>query len=150
VENLYASREGQVRLATLLSRAFADISAARKSRSTIPPGMSRPSDIKRAVIEALRECDRYSISPPAELIDLVERLFESAPDNRRRNEIRFPALLIEAARAHVETNLSGRALARELRKRGFKAADRTVARYQKDPRFSARVKQFKRTVPSKL
>jgi hypothetical protein len=143
--NLYATRAGQVEIAAQLNRILNDIEADRYSRGTISEGLGRPNDVKRFVIQALRECERYSISPAPELIDLVERLFGSASDDNRRDEIKFPKLLIEAARLQAELGpLSSRKLASELRARGFDAKDRTIATYQKDQRFIDRVRALQK------
>ena len=148
--NLYATRAGQAELAVTLSKILDDIDHYRQARATIPPGISSPSDIKREAIRALRECGRYSLVPPRELVDLVERLFGAAAD-KKRTDIRNRTLLREAVSVHVETNLSGRALAKKLRDRGFDAPDRTIANYQKDPEFVERVRQLRQNrsiVPS--
>jgi hypothetical protein len=141
IGNLYATRAGQTELAAQLNRILNDIETDRKTRGPIREGLGRPNDVKRFVIQALRECERYSISPAPKLIDLVERLFGSASDDNRRDEIKFPKLLIEAAKLQAEIGpLSSRKLASELRARGFDAKDRTIATYQKDQRFIDKVK----------
>jgi hypothetical protein len=144
IGNLYATRAGQIELAANYSRILDIIDEDRKRRGSIRPGLARPNDVKRAVIEALRECETHSLSPPAALVDLVERLFASPTDENRRGVIKRPKLLIQAAKVHVETGLKGRALARERRDRGIDAKDRTIATYEKEQRFIERVKALQK------
>jgi len=140
-ENLNDSRDGIAQIAITLNKILDEIEIARKKHhGHIPEGISGPGDVNRFAVDTLRECEVRSIVPPVELVDLIERLLGSAPFNKRRKRIHFPKLLIAAARVHVETGLSGRKLARELRKRGFEeAADRTIAKYQKLDEFKGRV-----------
>lgn len=144
VENLFASRKGQIELAIELNKILDDIEADRKVRSSIREGLSRPNDIKRFAVLALRESNRYGFAPPSQMIDLVERLLEAAPDDNRREKgkRKNQKLFNTAARVQSESEkpLSTRALAAELRRLGFDAKDRTIASYVADPDFQARVK----------
>jgi hypothetical protein len=130
--NLFASREGQKELAIALSDAI---------------GEERPQRIKRFVVEALRECDRYGFAPPPEMTDLVEVLFEAVPDDERRERgyRKKQKLFNEAARiqSEFEKPLSTRALTAELRRRGNDAKHRTIASYVADPEFRERVEHLK-------
>jgi hypothetical protein len=128
IENLLETRGGIARLATVYAQVLADIASARKN-GHLSGALSPPSDVKYAALDALRECSCRAIPPPDELVALFAELLGTPDENRRRARIKFPQRA--AASIEAETGLRGRALAREMRARGIKVSDRSVARYAK-------------------
>jgi|SRR6516164_6943835 hypothetical protein len=126
--NLYESREGIAKLALDLAGILSDIERSRRS-GHLNRELSSPTDVAYEATAALRECIRRKILPPDELATLIEQLLGTTDESRRRNRAKFP--LAKARAIKTQTGLKGRALAREMRKRGLNVSDRNVARYEK-------------------
>ncbi len=126
-ENLYETREGFVKLAATYNQILDDQERARRS-GHLSDKLSRPSDVKRGVVEALEQSALNLIPLPQEFVDLIRRLLGTS-DDHARDRVKFPAAAV--ARIEKETGLTGRPLVRKCNERGIKIKESTLRAHKK-------------------